>query len=623
MFKIDHITGKNTHRIHNFYFEQKLGTTHVLLCPSVNFLNEFQNVLLKKEPLKQGSITLHGKTFTSKALKRQCHFITNQNMLYPELSVIENVFMYRNFSNTKGKKCKKEFDELLNQTGFKIRADEKVKNLTIEAQKIVEILRSYYAKPKLLIVREINGVISFNTFMRFIDALKVMNKAGTTCLYLTNQWEEAVKVSGDITVVINGENQGTYSAEEVRKNPSELCYLSLGAKEYLENKEEKEIENKERVLNLSIKKGANGYNIRNTVQMYAQYLLKELQATTAVTYLVDSRKNRLIDIVSHNSDSEIHEEPGIAPCLKNEVIQRLLEQKGFGYFSKDELFFSSSFIEDPYVHTVICYSFEINDDLSVLMQINYQSGHVHSERDMLTIEWAAREMAIFIENSHLMGKSVLLQESYHRIKNNLQIIISLMEMQKESAFAKFINNDTGAELIAVFDSAIGRVECISKIHELLAHDKVRNNFCDVQTIILSVCEFYENSVNLNLSFDSIFIPYSKAVSIALVANEIISNSIKHNRLDQGPLRIDFSVKKSDDNETVIMICHDYGKGFPCGEGENFDVQSDGVGITVIESIVNLELDGEIRMYNENGAVVRIQLPMGALLPIEKREVEFM
>lgn len=623
MFVIDDITGKNAKRINNFSFSQETGTTHVILSPSVNFLNEFQNVLWKKEPLRSGSVTIDGADIASREMRKQCHFITNRNLLYPDLSVIENIFPRRNFSNIRGKRCKKDFDELLRKTGFTIKPEAEIKALTIEEQKITEILRSYYAVPKLLIVREISGIISFNTFMRFIEALKTLNEKGTTCLYLTNQWEEAVKVNSDITIVVNGKNQGTYSADDVRSNPNELCYLSMGAKRYLDKKEERSSGDKSLLvdLNLTAKKAASSYNIKNTIQMFSQYLIKELDASTSVTYLVDNRKNRIVDIVSHNDESKKAEAEGTSPYLKNEIIEHLLDKGGFGYFSKDELFFASSFTETPNVDSVICYAFEINDDLSVLMQINYIDGHIYTERDMLVIEWAAREMAIFIENSHLMGKSVLLQESYHRIKNNLQVIVSLMEMEKTAFSAKHGDEAIVEEVASTFDSAIGRVDCISKIHELLAHDKVRNNFCDISTIVNSVCEFYMDSVKLNLKVESIFVPYSKAVSIALVVNEVISNSLKHNSTASGQLKIDVTVKKSEDGQAVILICRDHGRGFPSDKMSGDMVQSEGVGIMVMEFIVNLELEGDIKMYNDGGAVVEIALPMKSLLPIEKREVD--
>jgi len=94
---------------------------------------------------------------------------------------------------------------------------------------------------------------------------------------------------------------------------------------------------------------------------------------------------------------------------------------------------------------------------------------------------------------------------------------------------------------------VGRVKSISKVQDLLARDKVINNIVDMYVIVNEICHFYHGISKIELDFDKMYIPYSKAVSIALITNELINNSIKHNRerLDQLIISIKCREDRSD------------------------------------------------------------------------------
>ena len=202
-------------------------------------------------------------------------------------------------------------------------------------------------------------------------------------------------------------------------------------------------------------------------------------------------------------------------------------------------------------------------------------------------------MAITIETSRLIGKSVLLQESHHRIKNNLQIITNLLFMQETKLL------EINSEVQVTFDQIINQVKSIALIHDLLSKDKVGNNEVNLRVIIQRIVQFYQNErLEFNLDVFNISIPYNKATTIALVINELIANCVKHAFTNRAKGQI--AIKCSIDDERLIIIVHDNGIGFP----QDQPVSKLGIGTSIVDTTV-LKLGGEIVRSNEKGACVKI------------------
>ena len=183
-------------------------------------------------------------------------------------------------------------------------------------------------------------------------------------------------------------------------------------------------------------------------------------------------------------------------------------------------------------------------------------------------------------------KTVLLQEVHHRVKNNLQIIISLFRLQTH-----FTNNEEAREL---FLNSQNRIRSMSKIHEKLYQttdlSKVKLNIY-LEELITEIVRSYDtqNRINLELDIQECKISIDELTPLALIVNEIITNSVKYGLKDVVEPKIKFSLVQSAIGRTVIIMADN---------GPGFDIQKwndpESMGIELVKTLTE-QLDGDIKL----------------------------
>jgi len=199
-----------------------------------------------------------------------------------------------------------------------------------------------------------------------------------------------------------------------------------------------------------------------------------------------------------------------------------------------------------------------------------------------------------VENSlkySLEEKEVLLREIHHRVKNNLQIISSLLSLQRLQ-----VEDSQTADILW---ECQGRVRAMAMIHENLyqSHDLGSINFRNyVEMMLYDIFNLYrvnKKSVKLDTLIESLEMGIETAMPCGLVINELATNSIKH-AFPQGNGTIRIELKT--DNDLHILIFEDDGIGLP----ENLDpLKSKKLGLMVVNTLVN-QLNGEMEIDRTNG-----------------------
>ncbi|MBL7910660.1 MAG: tetratricopeptide repeat protein [Bacteroidia bacterium] len=187
-------------------------------------------------------------------------------------------------------------------------------------------------------------------------------------------------------------------------------------------------------------------------------------------------------------------------------------------------------------------------------------------------------------------KEFLMHEIHHRVKNNLQLLGSLFELQIRST------NDEKTKL-ALTDSQ-NRVSSIATLHSKLYS---RGNVISIQLdqYIIELCNdlrrtFTNKPFKINYELDSFEVNVDKSIIIGLIVNEIVTNSIKHAFIDTNNPTLTISLKQKGTH--LVLELNDNGKGLT----ENMDeLSKKSLGIKVITSL-SKQLNAQLTTINKNG-----------------------
>lgn len=195
-------------------------------------------------------------------------------------------------------------------------------------------------------------------------------------------------------------------------------------------------------------------------------------------------------------------------------------------------------------------------------------------------------------------KDTLLQEVHHRINNNLQIISSLLTLQANSA-----NNEKLTEYLT---QSQNRIQSLSALHELL-YDTNSPLEINMKEYIEKVLDFHrdvlktrDEKISIETDIDAVNFPTKLAVPLALIINELVTNSIKYAfkyKID-GQIRVLLRNNEIEGNWQLSIS--DNGNGLPL-ETER---RKDSLGLKLV-NILTKQIKGRLIMKNENGSFFNI------------------
>lgn len=196
-----------------------------------------------------------------------------------------------------------------------------------------------------------------------------------------------------------------------------------------------------------------------------------------------------------------------------------------------------------------------------------------------------------IENSvrlALKEKEILLQEVHHRVKNNLQVISSLMNLQRS-----FV---TDPSLVQVLDESQARIATMSYIHESLYRNKDFSSISFAEylkrlsTNLINSYATPDNQVELNPVLDDVYIPLDQAIPCGLIVNELVSNVLKYAYKGSGEKGL-MTLRVQEVDGFVEIEVSDEGRGLPV----DFDFEKvDSLGIYLVQALTE-QLGAEIKI----------------------------
>jgi two-component sensor histidine kinase/integral membrane sensor domain MASE1 len=203
--------------------------------------------------------------------------------------------------------------------------------------------------------------------------------------------------------------------------------------------------------------------------------------------------------------------------------------------------------------------------------------------------------------SNAAEKTILLQELHHRVKNNLQVIVSLLNIHRRELAV--------ADPETIFNECENRVRVIGKIHEelydsgTLSDGDSSSYICSLAEALLSAHVQTPQNVKLDIQVDPLYLNREKAVPAGMILNELITNSCKHAFSDHDPGQIRINIKQADSKLSLTYA--DSGKGF---QEILDDRQSAPIGMRLLNLLVK-QLNGTLNYEStSNGTVFKIEFP---------------
>ena len=215
-----------------------------------------------------------------------------------------------------------------------------------------------------------------------------------------------------------------------------------------------------------------------------------------------------------------------------------------------------------------------------VLEVDSRSDYEFLEHDLAFLQGAANILGMAIErerheqklNAALEKHQFLLKEMNHRVKNSLAIVSGLLNLQ-----ARDIGNP---ELTGYLNEAANRIAAIGKAHDRLSYGS-HMELMDIGQYIEAICKDLDESVAncevITDAVDGILVPTDRAISIALLVNELIANSAKHAYKDVTGGKIWITVNRHTHDSIVISV-RDEGAGLP----PDFDMhKAKGLGMRIV------------------------------------------
>ncbi len=203
----------------------------------------------------------------------------------------------------------------------------------------------------------------------------------------------------------------------------------------------------------------------------------------------------------------------------------------------------------------------------------------------------------------LKEKELLLREIHHRVKNNLQIISSLLSLQKS-----YIQDD---ETLDVLEESQNRVKSMAIVHEKLYNSEslvkidFKDYIKDLTDSLLLTYRISQDMIKLDRNVDTIFFDVNTAIPCGLIINELVTNSLKHAFskpvTPESHQNKEINVELHQEKDNFVLIVSDNGSGLP----ENLDFKNtESLGLRLVNNLVK-QLEGTIKLDETEGTKFKI------------------
>ena len=216
-----------------------------------------------------------------------------------------------------------------------------------------------------------------------------------------------------------------------------------------------------------------------------------------------------------------------------------------------------------------------------------------------TLEARKRRALQHLLKEELKEKEILIKEIHHRVKNNLAVVSSLINLQASKAMDGFHK--------ILFDECRNKISTIAKIHEEVYKS---NSFASVnlkdyfENVLTDLQKFYSNNgktIELKYTVEPVNLEPNYVLPLSLIVNEVVTNSYKHAFAGRDNGKIEITIKL--ENKKVALTIIDNGTGF-----NETVLKPDSLGIEIIRGLAE-QLNAEFNYSSYNGTVFSLSFTL--------------
>ncbi len=232
-----------------------------------------------------------------------------------------------------------------------------------------------------------------------------------------------------------------------------------------------------------------------------------------------------------------------------------------------------------YIHTIIHQDYNKHGEVISRVSFNQDITSEVKNQNQLKVALEDREM--------------LLTEVHHRVKNNLQIILSLINLNK--------NYQSDSEII--LNNTENRIYAMALLHEqIYGSDSLSEvNIRDyIDSLVESLLDMYDSDIKYHSDIESINLDMEKTIPLGLIINDLLVNSMNHAFPDGNDGNV--YIKFKTENDRYILTLQDDGIGLP----DDFDLNNlTSMGLTIVNNLI-LQLDGNFNTFDCSGAGFKLE-----------------
>ena len=245
--------------------------------------------------------------------------------------------------------------------------------------------------------------------------------------------------------------------------------------------------------------------------------------------------------------------------------------------------------------------------IGVLVVQTYTEGVRYGEEEKNILKFVSDQVAMAVHRKRseekilasLKEKEVLLKEIHHRVKNNMQVISSLLNLQ-----SRRVKDPAVGEMLR---ESQRRIRSMALIHERLyqSSDLSRIEFSDyIRNLATHLFHSYQidtSRIQLKIEADKIFLNINTAIPCGLIVNELISNALKHAFPNGRKGRLEIELHRVDKDGCILRVADD-GVGFP----EGLDLRrTETLGMQIVSTLVD-QVEGRLEISRHNGTEFRLE-----------------